>query len=1352
MRKIIILLSFTCAFSLRAQSPWLVKDINTTVSFDVRSSTPSDFLPVGAKTFFLATSEVSGREPWISDGTAAGTSQLADIVPGTAGSDAYSIGVVNGLAMFAAREVNQGIELWASDGTAAGTRRVADLNPGPNSSQPTGGLVFRGRMLLTMDDGTNGRELWSTDGTSSGTRLVKDINPGSGSSSPATFTEMGGVVYFNAAGLWKTDGTEGGTVKVASVSARHMVVAGSQLFFEGTTTPNSNWELWVSDGTEAGTRRVADIFPGGQSALDNFSGFVALGNRVVFFATDGSHGKELWTSDGTEAGTRLVRDFIPGSAGAFDNRYPAMVVFGQRAIFSAPDTEHGFELWSTDGTDAGTALLLDIEPGSASSSPAAYEVSGNKLYIVCTGGITLRLWVTDGTRAGLQLLSDVVGIGKVVGDRYFFAGSAALTGTEPWVTDGTVAGTHIIANLWADVQPSSNPRLLAGTNKLLFFHATEGTRAPGTNAIEASLWRSDGTPEGTFKLLETGQHPPTLLPVGSFVFFKFPNDNATETMVSDGTPEGTGSSAGFLRRFGGATLFAMYPFGDTLLAKAGDSFDTALWITRGELDAPATNLGSKGPFGVIEYAGRYMWMAEGVRGIYSYSLWTSDGTLAGTYPFYPDLGDTPSYGALANPLANVNGTVFFLREDNQTRITKLWKTDGTFDGTVAIKEVPGVGAYITTHAAAAGRRFFFVTYDKALWVSDGTEAGTVEVAKVGFNVNDLNEGNRLKSVGRFVVFPEKKTDNTYELWVSDGTKDGTRVLQTRIKLALTPIEGLVYFTGWDELHGYEPWVTDGTPEGTHLVADVNPGPASSNAEELTKSGNVLYVAADHLASGRELWAIPLTEQTLTIRDARVVEGDANARFTLSLRTPATQPVTVQYATADGTAKAGEDYDAATGTVTFGAGEMLKNVDVHVRSDAAYERNEIFYLTLRNATNAHLVRDEAFASIEDNDVTADLSIAPAFAENGVGHIAELKVANAGPASATGIDVKITSAPALSIPGFNCTCSIAQLPSGGSAFAGGGSVSSDRQTYMSAIATAKQTDPNPSNNAVAWTENWSIVVNAVQLSPGDTATAWARLAVGSTTLWNSDPTVLSMPSNATALNSELGTFTIRALKTGTAIIRGPMNVPLTLSVVEPGTSARWPEAITINTSNAIRIDQPLAITISAPATAPISGASPTGTVTVVSAGKELARHVISGPSQATLKLYLAALGSMPFQVLYSGDANFQPQSFDKSVQVYQGFTTISGVMRADATIAGSFTLDVQVAGSPAAPPSGAVAILNGSTEIARGTLVASNGTSKAQLALKNLSSMPTLTIRYLGDALYNSGSQQVRYVPHRRSAHH
>jgi len=116
-----------------------------------------------------------------------------------------------------------------------------------------------------------------------------------------------------------------------------------------------------------------------------------------------------------------------------------------------------------------------------------------------------------------------------------------------------------------------------------------------------------------------------------------------------------------------------------------------------------------------------------------------------------------------------------------------------------------------------------------------------------------------------------------------------------------------------------------------------------------------------------------TLPALSVGDVSLREGDsgtAELMFIVTLDKAATGRVTVNYATANGTASAGSDYAALTGTLTFAAGETSKMVHVVVNGDTAVEANETFSLTLSSATGATIADAVAIGQITDDDTQQD----------------------------------------------------------------------------------------------------------------------------------------------------------------------------------------------------------------------------------------------------------------------------------------------------------------------------------------------------------------------------------------------
>ncbi|HRX04417.1 MAG TPA: Calx-beta domain-containing protein, partial [Anaerolineae bacterium] len=117
--------------------------------------------------------------------------------------------------------------------------------------------------------------------------------------------------------------------------------------------------------------------------------------------------------------------------------------------------------------------------------------------------------------------------------------------------------------------------------------------------------------------------------------------------------------------------------------------------------------------------------------------------------------------------------------------------------------------------------------------------------------------------------------------------------------------------------------------------------------------------------------------SLVVDDQTVLEGNSGTRdavFTVTLSPASPQQVTVNYATANGTATAGVDFDAASGSLVFAPGQTVKTVAVHVRGDTIDEGvEETFTLALSNPQNANIADGSGAGVITDDD-SAILSLA------------------------------------------------------------------------------------------------------------------------------------------------------------------------------------------------------------------------------------------------------------------------------------------------------------------------------------------------------------------------------------------
>ncbi|HVK08672.1 MAG TPA: ELWxxDGT repeat protein, partial [Gemmataceae bacterium] len=536
--------------------PGLLTDVNGTLFFTVPHSNVN-----GTPSFSTS------AELWKSDGTTAGTVLVKEIDAGSAYASLYSLTNVNGILLFSAGDVLHGREVWKSDGTAAGTGLVTDINTRTAGASAELPVVVGGTMFFVADDGVHGRELWKSDGTVAGTTLVKDIYPGGGwlgnpfygysyqvnSSSPVHLTAVNGTLFFTADDgtggwkLWKSDGTAAGTVPVDPLHwyPANLTAVGATLFFTASDGANGT-ELWKSDGTTAGTVLVKDIYPGSSYYSNPYGGgawypnssapaeLTSANGTLFFVAGDEAHGRELWTSDGTAAGTVLVRDIRPGP-GSSDGGLKTLTDVNGTLFFLANDGTAGYELWKSDGTPAGTGLVKDIRPGATGSYAHSLAAVDGTLFFAATDGTAgYELWKSDGTVSGTVLVKDINPGG---GNSYPYPGGPSLY----WYL-----GQH--------------PTSISGT---LFFTAYNPTSG-------RELWKSDGTAAGTVLVKDmipgsASAQPwsgePFLTNLNGTLFFTaYDAAGASNLWQTDGTEAGTTSVAthvsGPLTNFGGTLYFS----------------------------------------------------------------------------------------------------------------------------------------------------------------------------------------------------------------------------------------------------------------------------------------------------------------------------------------------------------------------------------------------------------------------------------------------------------------------------------------------------------------------------------------------------------------------------------------------------------------------------------------------------------------------------------------------------------------------------------------------------------------------------------------------------------------------------
>jgi hypothetical protein len=402
------------------------------------------------------------------------------------------------------------------------------------------------------------------------------------------------------------------------------------------------------------------------------------------------------------------------------------------------------------------------------------------------------------------------------------------------------------------------------------------------------------------------------------------------------------------------------------------------------------------------------------------------GAATGTVTFAP--GETSKTVAVT-----VNGDRTFEPDETLKLNVTLGGTTVTGTGTVANDDpVPTVSAGdVTVDEGSAGQ-----TTDAAFTVGlTNPSSGTVTV---GYRVADgtalAADGDYVPATGTLTFAPGETTktvavqirgdatyepDETFTLALSNTTgatlgDDGTGMIRNDDAV---PTVGI---TGGSAIEGnsgaspitflvtlsnpsYQPVTVDyATADGTAVApGDYTPAAgALTFAPGETSKSVAVNVVGDNLSEATEQFVVNLTDPTnatlgaaqaagvitdddrptVTAANASVAEGDSgttNLVFNLTLSNPSVTPVTVNFATADGTAVAGSDYAAASGTVTFAPFQTTQTVTIAVRGETDLEPDETLQLqlSLPNGTNATLGTASVVGTIVNDDFAPVASAGP-----------------------------------------------------------------------------------------------------------------------------------------------------------------------------------------------------------------------------------------------------------------------------------------------------------------------------------------------------------------------------------------
>jgi gliding motility-associated-like protein len=750
---------------------------------------------VGNTLFFSTNSTI-----YKSDGTVSGTEMVAD-------GFAYSISnlkAANGLLFFSADDQVNGIELWKSDGTEAGTQMVKDIklefSLSGNDASPTNLMSIGNKLIFAASSIEYGLELWVSDGTEAGTTLLKDINPGtSGLFRVGANTDiaiLNNELYFKlqlSSGkdqLWKTDGTPSGTVLISDFVGVSTTLSGfltfnNEVYFG--VVQGSNFKLYKTDGTSGGTIEVSANGPSHNAQLiANGGEFYYVRNTI------------LYKSDGTDGGTSAIKTFNSSTL------LPIEVLNG-KFIFASDARDFGglgYELWESDGTDGGTQLIVDLFSGAKS-------------------GI-----MTTGNNSGVTTLK--------LGNEILFYGNDGSSGETLWKTDGTAGGTLKVADI--------NPLGLAAPFTTFVNMVNVGAEVLfDLQNQTGEIWKTNGTFGGTTKVgntedfeinrgstLFSGVNNAAAISGNTLWYIDNNFSSIAKVPITDGAVSGIGDGAFAGDKFIFSSGLDFFANGQEAWVSDGTDVGTQILV---DIIPGGGNPNSSNPNGFTSVNNLVFFSAADASGIGA--LWVTDGTVGGTTKLSAE-GPRSKGVALGNE--------YFYGTWNGSTIT-LNKSDGTAGGTSVVKSFAG-NQFLTNFQSADDAIFFTIPSgaDKGLWISDGTEAGTV---KVSTTLTEFSDPNKLGNKYYFI--------NSSKLYETDGSLAGTKIIlgSGGSVLELVASGSKLFYTFKSQISSQITtfYLFDGD---ISTVVEV-PGTTSlSDFQDLHVNGNKVYFRASTLENGTEL--------------------------------------------------------------------------------------------------------------------------------------------------------------------------------------------------------------------------------------------------------------------------------------------------------------------------------------------------------------------------------------------------------------------------------------------------------------------------------------------------------------------
>ena len=659
-------------------------------------------------------------------------------------------------------------------------------------------------------------------------------------------------------------------------------------------------EPWVVDINNSAAKMTMDINKRESSSKP--SHLTIANDWLYFVADDGIHGKKLWMNDGTSDNSIMVDDGIPAG---IKSDIGDVLVLDNKVFFIVYAHLNSYRFYGKIYmTDIGSTSVTELDDGFhflsfndkifyvTKDSIKVFDPQNNTKETVVSGGNALYSLVGHIDNALLfmkgkqdsngrwhnnlyknenntiTLLREDVDISskRMIVDKKLFI---VEHGKELWCYDHTKKSITKLHDFSKQIVQPFRKELAAFDGKLYFIG--------NDNEHGDALWVSDGTADGTLFLKDLNIHN-----LGAGLRYPHVANNklyfqsGREPWVTDGTKEGT-----LLLELNG--VYGSNPehftaYKNKVYFKANTSNSDDLYVTDGTKDGTEriTMHERKEEFlidNLIVFK-NFLFFGGGSKQ-HGEELWKSNGTKEGT-ELLSNINKTTKASVYSKTKFIKMGKYYYFIANDGNRYggfnDMLWKTDGTTTGTTIVKKPENNQELSPRYLTLVGDKLFFAAgtssfSDVELWVSDGTEEGT-------HMVKDIMPNDRLYKSGSYptslidangtLVFIAKDKEHGYQIWKSDGTENGTVMISNfndpnyigRFRTHLVYLKGAIYFNAKGAKSGEEFYKLD---IATGATAPVKKG--LSGIEEMVLLGNTIYFKAySNDVSTKEIWLSDGTEK------------------------------------------------------------------------------------------------------------------------------------------------------------------------------------------------------------------------------------------------------------------------------------------------------------------------------------------------------------------------------------------------------------------------------------------------------------------------------------------------------------